>query len=158
MSLQITRSKWRTLYRELVRAAPGAVSGKLKPTRVILAKIRQGFEQNKCMELSNDGLLSLYERGYNTLGFLKLARELESVERKLVTTIITMQEKRRIAKLKPLAHKRMLMPLQKAVHDREYADYESLISNIERDLCIILPRDQVAPSLDWIPRLKNLHK
>ncbi|KAJ1820164.1 hypothetical protein LPJ56_003499, partial [Coemansia sp. RSA 2599] len=97
-------------------------------------------------------------RGYNTLGFLKLARELESVERKLVTTIIDMQEKRRVANAKPLAYKRMLFPLQRAVNDREYEGYETLVSNIERDLGIILPKDQIAPSLDWIPPLKNLHR
>ncbi|KAJ2704359.1 hypothetical protein FB645_003364 [Coemansia sp. IMI 203386] len=155
--LQISRSEWRTLYRELIRAAPGAVSGRLQPTKIILAKIRQGFEQNSCAQPSADSIMSLYKRGYNTLGFLKLARELESVERKLVTTIIDMQEKQKIAKIKPLTHKRKLLPLQKTVYDREYAEYESLISSIERDLCIILPKDQTAPSLDWIPRLDNLY-
>ncbi|KAI7833409.1 hypothetical protein BX661DRAFT_196611 [Kickxella alabastrina] len=158
MVASINGAKWRTLYRELARAAPGVVSAKRQPTVAILGKIRQGFNENKSATHAADDLKSLYERGYNTLGFLKLARELDSVERRLATAVLDLHKQRRITEEKPPAYKRRLQPLQKRVYDETYAEYDRVVANIERDLNIILPRDKVSQSLEWIPLLKSLHR
>ncbi|KAJ2392589.1 hypothetical protein GGI05_002635 [Coemansia sp. RSA 2603] len=152
-----TDVNWRTLYRNLVRAAPGAVSGKRKATQATLAKIRQGFEENKNAAHTDRDRALLYERGHNTLIFLKLARELESVERHLVSAILAVQAHRRETEEKPPISRRRLQPLQRLVYSETFDEYDKAIASIESDLGVLLPRDRISPSLSWIPPLKNLH-
>ncbi|KAI8322303.1 hypothetical protein GQ54DRAFT_333336 [Martensiomyces pterosporus] len=159
MAKQVTSAEWRTLYRDLLRATPRATSGKSStPVKVLMSKVRQGFDENSDPNHTDTELQSLYRRGHNTLVFLKLAHELGSVERKLVASILRMHKERRIVEEKPPLHKRKFLPHQKRIYDETYEEYDRTIENIERDLDIILPKDKFVRSLEWIPALKNLHR
>ncbi|KAJ2902904.1 hypothetical protein GGI21_004498 [Coemansia aciculifera] len=150
--------EWRALYRQIMRAVPGVTSGKSTPTKVAMAKIRQGFQANRGRQLTESERDKLYRQGWNTLGFLKLARELGSVERSIVDAVLCIYNERAAAEEKPGTKKRRLQPLQAQTYGSTYDNYDKTIANIARDLDIILPHDTFTRSLQWIPRLKNLHK
>lgn len=150
--------KWLSLYRSLLRAVPRATSAHPKRTRAAIGKVRQGFEGNKLTNPTRAELEALYRKGYNTLGFLKLARELGSIERQLVTAILDMQSFRQQADEKPPVIRRKLQPLQRKIYENYYAEYDRAIANIERDLDIVLPHDKITRTLEWIPSLPNLYK
>ncbi|KAJ1955306.1 hypothetical protein DL89DRAFT_291848 [Linderina pennispora] len=158
MSTPITTAQWRQLYRELLRAAPRTVSNHRPTSRILATKIRQGFTENTSTDNTHSDLALLYTRGYNTLAFLKLARELGSVERKLVTSIVQVYKDRKAADEKPPIHKKKWQKHQKQVYDETFGEYDRVLESIERDLEIILPRDRFVRSLEWIPKLDNLHK
>ncbi|KAJ1940794.1 hypothetical protein FBU59_003700 [Linderina macrospora] len=158
MSKSITAAQWRQLYRELLHAAPRTVSNNGPSSRILASKIRQGFTENTSTDNTHSDLSLLYTRGYNTLAFLKLARELGSVERKLVTSIVQVYKDRQAADVKPPIYRKKLQKHQKQVYDETFEEYDRVLESIERDLEIILPRDRFVRSLEWIPKLNNLHK
>ncbi|KAJ2804024.1 hypothetical protein H4S07_004326 [Coemansia furcata] len=123
-----------------------------------MAKVRQGFQERRKQPLSESEIAILYRQGWNTLGFLKLARELGSIEREVVNTILRVHRERSAAEEKPGTKRRRLQPLQMQTYDLSYNSYDETIANIARDLDIVLPQDTLTRSLDWIPRLKRLHR
>ncbi|KAJ2556894.1 hypothetical protein EV175_001698 [Coemansia sp. RSA 1933] len=148
---------WRQLYRDLLRAAPRAVSGNRPLTKILVSKIRQGFDEYRCTQQQVSHEL-LYRKGCNTLGILKLARELGSIERMLVSTVLEMYRKRLNSEIQPPPSRRRMKPLQKKAYDEAFIEYDRVISRIEQELEIILPRDRCNRSLEWIPPIRNLHK
>ncbi|KAJ2828585.1 hypothetical protein IWW50_001303 [Coemansia erecta] len=154
----VTCSEWRTLYRCLLRAAPRVVSGSNKQARAVADIIRHGFDQNMNTKHPDHELAALYKRGYNTLGFLKLARELGSVERRIVTSILQVQAERRLAEAKTPTSRRKLQPLQHKAYAESYEKFDAALANMARDLDIIMPQYQSKRSLEWIPRLNRLYK
>ncbi|KAJ2139215.1 hypothetical protein IW139_001110 [Coemansia sp. RSA 353] len=154
----IAPSEWRTLYRCLLRAAPRVVSGNKKQARIIAATIRQGFDESPKYGSTEHGPAALYRKGYNTLGFLKLARELGSVERQLVTSILQIQVERQASDIKPVTYRRKLKPQQERLQSEAYDKLDWAIFNIAHDLDIILPPYQTQRTLEWIPQLKHLYR
>ncbi|KAI9505632.1 hypothetical protein GGI25_004627 [Coemansia spiralis] len=145
------------LYRDLLRAAPRAISGNRQHAKILMQKIRQGFDENKNVQ-SEVEKEELCRRGNKTLGLLKLARELGSIERMLVDAIVNIYKKRQSAAVKPPVYRRRMQPLSSQTYEKTYVEYDKVISKIEQDLDVILPQDKCARSLNWIPSLKNLYK
>ncbi|KAJ2861819.1 hypothetical protein GGH94_004653 [Coemansia aciculifera] len=151
-------AEWRALYRRIVRAVPRITLGKRTPTAIAMAKVRQGFQMKRDHQLSESERARLYRQGWNTLGFLKLARELGSVERGVVSAILRVHRERSAAEEKPGTKRRRLQPQQVQAYDSSYNNYDEAIANIALDLDIVLPQDTLTRSLEWIPLLKRLHK
>ncbi|KAJ2087837.1 hypothetical protein GGI16_006409 [Coemansia sp. S142-1] len=151
-------AEWRALYRRIIRAVPRITLGKRTPTAIAMAKVRQGFQEKREHQLSESERARLYRQGWNTLGFLKLARELGSIEREVVNAILRVHRGRSAAEEKPGIKRRRLQPLQVQVYDSSYSNYDKTIANIARDLDIVLPQDTLTRSLEWIPLLRRLHK
>ncbi|KAJ2779011.1 hypothetical protein H4R18_004246 [Coemansia javaensis] len=150
-------ARWRALHRSLLRAAPGAASGRRRDTSAIIRKIRQGFDEGRRAALSDAELAAVYRRGCNTLGFLKLARELGSVERAVVASILQMEARREATDEKPPAFKRRLQGLQAQEYAEAHVGVDRAVASIEQELDIILPRYTSRRSLEWIPRLRSLY-
>ncbi|KAJ2003048.1 hypothetical protein GGI04_003107 [Coemansia thaxteri] len=150
-------AKWRALYRGIVRAVPMATLGKHALARVALAKVRQGFQESRELQITLSEQSRLYRQGWNTVGFLKLARELGSVERRIVDSILQTYQERCAAEEKPRTKKRHLQPPQAHAYDETFAEYDRIVAKVARDLDIVLPRDVPTRSLDWIPQLKGLN-
>ncbi|KAJ2711086.1 hypothetical protein H4R19_003421 [Coemansia spiralis] len=119
--------------------------------------IRRGFDENKCATHTEAELGALYRRGCNTLQFLRLAGELESVERCVVANILAMQAHRQSADVKPPTFKRRLRGIQATAYAEAYAGFDRALAGAAEDLDIILPAYSSQRSLEWIPRLRNLH-
>ncbi|KAJ2743689.1 hypothetical protein GGI20_003547 [Coemansia sp. BCRC 34301] len=153
-----SNAEWRALYRQIMRTVPRITLGKSAPTRIAIAKIRQGFQESQGQQLTESELARLFRQGWNTLGFLKLSRELGSVERGIIEVILTVHKERGAAEEKPGTKRRRLQPLQMQAYNSAYQDYDKAVANIARDLDIILPPDTFTRSLQWIPRLHRLHK
>ncbi|KAJ2334684.1 hypothetical protein GGI00_001738 [Coemansia sp. RSA 2681] len=151
-------AEWRVLYRRIMRAVPRITSGKRAPAAIAMAKIRQGFQERQGQQLTENEREKLYRRGWNTLEFLKLARELGSVERGIVDAVLCVHRERAAAEEKPGTKRRRLQSLQAQAYSSAYEEYDKIIASIARDLDIILPHDTFARSLQWIPRLNRLHK
>ncbi|KAJ2493225.1 hypothetical protein IWW37_000688 [Coemansia sp. RSA 2050] len=141
-----------------MRAVPRITLGKRTPTAIAMAKVRQGFQEKREQQLSESEQARLYRQGWNTLGFLKLARELGSVERRVVDAVLHIHKERKAAEVKPGIKKRRLQTLQMQAYDASFRNYDAAIAGIARDLDIILPQDTLTRSLKWIPQLKRLHK
>ncbi|KAJ2367121.1 hypothetical protein H4S01_002335 [Coemansia sp. RSA 2610] len=107
---------------------------------------------------SVEDLAALYRQGHNTLGFLKLARELGSMERRVVSSIMYLEAERDASDKKPPLFKRKFSPLQQRVHLETQGSFDQAVANLARDLDIILPPYQTKRSLEWIPRLNHLYK
>ncbi|KAJ2748995.1 hypothetical protein IWQ56_007324, partial [Coemansia nantahalensis] len=101
--------------------------------------IRQGFDEHRCATYTDSEHATLYRRGCNTLGFLKLARELGSVERRVVSNILSMQAYRQSADSKPPTHKRRLQGIQAAAYADAYAGFDRALAGAAEDLDVILP-------------------
>ncbi|KAJ2455436.1 Cytoplasmic GTPase/eEF2-like protein (ribosomal biogenesis) [Coemansia sp. RSA 2336] len=152
------RTLKKILYRHLLRAAPRVVSGHRKQSLAIAKKIRQGFMENQKADHSPADLERLYRQGHNTLAFLKLARELGSLERRIIESILEVDLRRRTFDEKPPLPKRKLQPIAHRVFSESFDTFDLAVANLARDADIILPPYRVERSLDWIPPLKHLYK
>ncbi|KAJ1867013.1 Cytoplasmic GTPase/eEF2-like protein (ribosomal biogenesis) [Coemansia sp. RSA 989] len=138
--------------------APRVVSGNRKQSLAIAKKIRRGFVDNQKTDHSPADLERLYRQGHNTLAFLKLARELGSLERRIIESILEMDLRRKTFDEKPPSPKRKLQPIARRVFNESFDTFDLAVANLARDADIILPIYRVERSLDWIPPLKHLYK
>ncbi|KAJ2161489.1 hypothetical protein GGF46_001428 [Coemansia sp. RSA 552] len=140
----VTRAQWRTLYWELLRAAPRTVSGNRKQTQILVGIIRQGSGEMRRVIHAGEAAAAQYQRGCNTLGFLKLARELGSVERQVVASLLKTHAERALAE-------RRTSRAPESVESLTYDGFDRAVAGLARDLDIVIPKYKPSVSLEWIP-------